>query len=294
MAALNFHHLKYFHAVARTGNLTQAATALHVSPSAVSVQIKALEDQLGHALFERRGRGLVLTEAGRLVLDRADAIFKAGDDLVATLRGRTPERGVVRIGAIATLSRNFQMAFLAPLLATHDADLILRSGSLGDLLGDLEAHRLDVVLANTAPPKDRHTGWVAHAIADQPVALIAAATWQRKRWPLDRLLREAPFLVPSLQSSIRTGFDAWLHRLEIVPHIVAEVDDMAMLRLLARENLGVAVVPPIVVREELAAGVLRQLHDLPQLKEHFYAITLSRKFTNPLLRQLVQAATLER
>ncbi|MEO1175151.1 MAG: LysR family transcriptional regulator, partial [Myxococcota bacterium] len=62
---LNYHHLRYFWAVAHDGRLTRAAEKLHVSQSALSVQIKQLEDSFGHALFERRGRQLVLTEAGR-------------------------------------------------------------------------------------------------------------------------------------------------------------------------------------------------------------------------------------
>ena len=85
MSDLNFHHLRYFWAVAHEGNLTRAAEQLHVSQSAVSVQIKKLEEDLGHALFERRGRQLHLTEAGRLALDYADTIFDLGGELVGVL-----------------------------------------------------------------------------------------------------------------------------------------------------------------------------------------------------------------
>ena len=74
MAELNFHHLRYFHTVAHEGNLTRAAERLNVSQSAVSSQIRLLEDRLGQPLFERRGRTLILTEAGRIALDHADTI----------------------------------------------------------------------------------------------------------------------------------------------------------------------------------------------------------------------------
>ena len=84
--ALNLHHLRLFRAVAADGTLTGAARQLNLSQSAVSTQIKALEASLGHDLFERRGRGLVLTEAGRIALDHAEAIFRTADDLTATLR----------------------------------------------------------------------------------------------------------------------------------------------------------------------------------------------------------------
>ena len=86
MPDLNYHHLRYFRAVAHDGNLTRTAERLNLSQSALSVQIRQLEERLGHALFERRGRQLHLTEAGRIALDHADAIFSAGEELIATLR----------------------------------------------------------------------------------------------------------------------------------------------------------------------------------------------------------------
>ena len=110
MADLNYHHLRYFRAVAHDGNLTRAASRMNLSQSALSAQIRALEARLGHALFERRGRALHLTEAGRIALDHADAIFAAGAELVETLRTEGRARRAVRVGALATLSRNFQIA----------------------------------------------------------------------------------------------------------------------------------------------------------------------------------------
>ena len=131
MNHLNFHHLRYFWAVAHEGNLTRAAQRLHVSQSAVSVQIKQLEQQLGHELFERRGRQLALTEAGSIALDYADTVFGLGDELVGTLGEHTgTARRVLRVGALSTLSRNFQISFLQPLLGRDEVELVLRSGAL--------------------------------------------------------------------------------------------------------------------------------------------------------------------
>ncbi|RYY95227.1 MAG: LysR family transcriptional regulator, partial [Comamonadaceae bacterium] len=97
MARLNYHHLHYFWAVAKEGNLTRAAARLHVSQSALSTQIRQLEEQLGQPLFERRGRVLQLTEAGRLALGYADSIFTAGTELLAVLgEGHRREKQVLR------------------------------------------------------------------------------------------------------------------------------------------------------------------------------------------------------
>ena len=197
---LNFNHLRYFRAVAHDGNLTRAARQLHISQSAVSVQIRTLEEQLGQQLFERRGKQLLLTEAGRIALDHADAIFAIGDELVGTLGARHGvARSVIRIGALATLSRNFQLGFLRPLLLRPDIELVLRSGAFGHLLQNLEAHRLDVVLANAAPPRDAATAWIAHTIAKQPVSLVGApelASRGRRR-SHKQLLAKHPLLLPA-------------------------------------------------------------------------------------------------
>lgn len=291
---LNYHHLHYFWAVAREGNLTRAAKQLHVSQSAVSLQIQRLEEQLGHALFERRGRALVLTEAGRVALEHAEVIFRAGQDLVGTLGGHGERRQVLRIGSLATLSRNFQLTFVRPLLGREDVELVLRSGTFGDLIRALEAHQLDAVLSNHAPARDAATPWVAHAISSQPVGLIGKAGAGKRRRPLQQLLAEEPLLLPNVESSIRTAFDALLARLHVQPRIAAEVDDMAMLRLLAREHVGIAVVPKIVVADELKRGELVELAELPDIEERFYAITSARRFPSPLLKSLLARPALPR
>lgn len=284
---LNFHHLHYFWAVAHEENLTRAAARLHVSQSAVSMQIQKLEADLGHPLFERLGKRLMLTEAGRIALDHADAIFARGDELESALQGRGKERRLLRVGSLATLSRNFQLGFLRPLFVRDDVEIVVRSGAFAELLQALEAHRIDVLLANTAPLRDAATPWVAHAIGEQPVSLVGAPTKGRRKRSLTELLSHEPLVLPAADSSIRAGFDALVNRLGVRPRVVAEVDDMAMLRLLARERIGLAVVPTIVVQDELHARVLVEIAPLPQLKETFFAITLARRFPNPLLKILI-------
>lgn len=289
MAALNYNHLRYFWAVAHEGNLTRTAERLNISQSALSTQIRKLEGQLGHALFERRGKQLVLTEAGRIALDHADAIFTSGSELLATLKQTGGDvRQVLRVGALATLSRNFQVGFLRPVLDRADVEVVLRSGQLADLLQALEAMRLDMVLVNQVPARDAATPWIAHRLAEQRVSLVG--TPQRVgdgRASLADLLNRHPVILPPIDSGVRTGFDALADRLGVRPHIAAEVDDMAMMRLLARENIGLAVVPPIVVKDELAAGRIVEADRLPGISETFYAVTQARRFPNPLVRLLI-------
>lgn len=288
MKSLNFNHLRYFWAVAHEASLTRAAERLNLSQSALSVQIQKLENQIGHPLFDRVGKRLVLTEAGQITLDYADTVFKAGDELLSTLDGRPlASRQVLRVGALTTLSRNFQLEFLNPLVGRADVELIVRAGSIRDLLAQLESHAIDVVLSNSAAPRDARAPFRNHLLNEQPVSLVGRPRPGHAPFRFPEDLRSEPVLLPSLDSDIRLGFDRLLDLAGIRPIILAEVDDMAMLRLLARERDGVTLVPPIVVRDELDSGVLVEHCRIPQLIESFYAIILSRRFPNQLLRELL-------
>ena len=294
MSDLNFHHLRYFWAVAHRRHLTKAAEALHISPSALSIQLRQLEERLGHALFERRNRQLVLTEAGRIALAHADAIFKTGQELLSTLRGTPAARRVVlRVGAVATLSRNFQIGWLAPVLQDHQVQIRLVSGQFRELLAQLSAHGLDVVLANEAAARDTSAGWVSRRIASQTLSLVsrprrrARTSAQPLRFPQD--LDGQPLILPSEDSVVRPAFDLLLEEAGVQPVVLAEVDDMAMLRLLARQTGALALVPPVVVQDELQAGTLVERCSIPQLQENFYAVTMRRRFAHPVLQQMLAA-----
>ncbi len=288
MADFNYHHLRYFWAVAHDGNLTRTAERMNLSQSAISVQIKQLEDHLGHALFERRGRQLHLTEAGRITLDHADTIFAAGRELVGTLRETGQTRQTIRIGALATLSRNFHIEFLRPILGRGDVEVILRSASAADLLGALETLNLDVVLINQPPARDSVTHFVSHRLSEQPVSLVGPPDRLIAPFDLKSLLETQPVILPPPDTGVRIGFDALTDRLGIRPQIAAEVDDMAMMRLLARDGVGLAVLPPIVVQDELSSGRLVEADRLPGISETFYAVTLKRRFPNSLLAELLE------
>jgi LysR family transcriptional activator of nhaA len=294
MKRLNLRHLGYFRAVAHAGNLTRSAGTLGISQSALSLQIRSLEERLGHALFERVGRSLRLTEAGRIALDRADAIHATGEDLVAALDGAGAGRSRLNVGALATLSRNFQLAFVRPLLSRQGLALSLRAGGAAELLAALRALDLDVVLLDRLPAAGPGPALVANRVARQRVELFATPRRLRRGGgDLADLLQRHDVIVPGPASGIRAEFAALAQRLGIVPRIAAEVDDMAMLRLLARQDAGLAVLPPIVVKDELRAGQLVRAARLPGLVETFYAVTVTRRFPNPLLAPLLRARTTE-
>lgn len=285
---LNYNHLRYFRAVAQEGNLTRAARMLNLSQSALSVQLRALEARLGHDLFDRVGRRLVLTEAGRIALDHAEAIFKTGDELLATLHRTGSGRRAVRIGALATLSRNFQLEFLRPLIARQDVEVVLRSGSTAELLAGLQAMTLDVVLTNQPPTRDATAPFLSRRIADQPVSLIGTPARCSPDEPVAALLSREALILPTLETGLRAAFDSWADRQGLHPQIAAEVDDIAMMRLLACADAGVAVLPPIAVQDELGSGRLVEAARIDGLRETFHAVTLARRFPNPVIEALLR------
>lgn len=278
---INLHHLRYFWAVAREGNLTRTATRLGVAQSALSSQIQQLERQLQRALFDRSGRRLILTEAGKIALAYADEIFQTGAQLLATLeRGRGQEQPL-RIGAAATLSRNFQESFVKPLLSRPSVRLCLESGQLTELLQRLERHVLDLVLSNRAPRRAAGSGLRCRRIARQPVSVVGSR--RRRGFQFPRDVVDAPMILPGPESDIRSEFDALCEQLGVRVQVLAEVDDMATMRLLARDTTALALVPTVVVRDELRSGALHELCVIPGLVESFYAITAERTFQHPLI-----------
>lgn len=289
MDFLNYHHLRYFREIAAQGNLTHAARRLNLSPPALSLQLRQLEESLGHILFERLPGGMKLTEAGRVALDYAEAIGRAGEELVDVMRHQVGGgRQVLRVGALATLSRNFQLEFFQPLLRRTDVELVVRSGSLAELLVSLQSHDVDLVLSNEPVRRDAERPWHSHLLAEQAVALVGAQEWKRKRLKFPQDFDNVPVMLPSEQSTARAGFERLLAAAGVRPRVMAEVDDMAMLRLLAREGDGVALVPPVVVRDEIRSGALVVTHKLSELREMFYAVTPTRRFPNPLVAELVE------
>ena len=268
MRQLNYHHLQYFHAVAREGHLGRAAEKLNVSQSALSIQIKQLEERLGQPLFNRVGRTLQLTEAGRIAQHHADRIFETGDELLSTLQTALIQNEPVKIGALSTLSRNFQMQFLRPLLDSEDCAVVLRSGNMRALLADLDNMALDIVLTTELPPSG--SAFAAKRIDAQTVGLHGKPAFMGAATLAD-MLNDVPLIVPT-DNIIRAQFESLVERLGVTPQIVASVDDMAMVRLLARDGLGVAVAPAVVLADEIASGALVSAPFDLQIIEPFFAV----------------------
>jgi LysR family transcriptional activator of nhaA len=275
---LNYHHLRHFWMIARHRGMTRAATKLKISQSTLSEQLAELEERLGQRLFERRGRELHLTEAGRIALEHADTIFTAGHELITRFRqsGQNRQR-VLRLGAVGPLSKNLQFDFIQPILADTRTMVVVVAGALGELTAQLQEHHLDLVLSNIPLRGDQEKNVFSHPLGEVPVFLVGGKKLKDPHIKFPDFLKDTPLFLPSRQSDVRADFDLILANAGIEPFVHAEVDDMALLRLLALSGEGLALVSKIVVERELQSRKIKFMQRVPDLSEKYYALTVRKR-----------------
>ncbi|RUO81222.1 LysR family transcriptional regulator [Idiomarina tyrosinivorans] len=285
---MNYHHLYYFWKVADSGHLTKTAETLHISQSALSSQIKQLEQWFGQPLFERRGRKLLLTQAGYIAKQTAERIFKEGEQLVEQLKnGASSKDTVIRIGHASTMSRNFIEQVISELMKQPHARYRLHSMAHHQLLTELSEYRIDVALANTEVTSSDQQIWQSKLLARQAIYIVGVPGYPISSLQ-DPQLKRQQWVLPPENTPIRGAFDMLSTEYQWRPEIIAEADDMAMLRLLVRDSGALAAIPDVVVRDELQSGLLQRYLQLPNVYEQFYAITVKQPFPNTAVSALLQ------
>lgn len=275
--------------IARHRSVTRAAEKLRVSQSTLSEQLAELEAALGQKLFERRGKQLLLTEAGRIALEHAETIFNTGHELITRFRqtGENRQR-TLRFGAVGPLSKNLQYDFIQPILADARTKVVVVAGALDELTRQLEEHKLDLVLSNIPLRADQEQNVFNHLLGEVPVFLVGGDKLKLKPGRFPTFLEGVPLFLPSRQSDVRARFDLLLAEAEVEPFVQAEVDDMALLRLLALSGEGLALVSKIVVERELQSREIKFMRRVPGLTEQFYALTMRKRFANAWLAEIVE------
>lgn len=287
---LNYHHLRHFWMIARHRSMTRAAEKLKISQSTLSEQLAELEDWLGQSLFERRGRELHLTDAGRVALEHAETIFTTGHELMTRFRQSDKNRQrVLRIGAVGPLSKNLQFDFIQPILADTRTKVVVVAGALDELTRQLHEHKLDLVLSNIPLRADQENNVFNHLLGEVPVFLVGGKKLKVARPRFPQFLKDVPLFLPSRQSDVRADFDLMLANSGVEPFVHAEVDDMALLRLLALSGEGLALVSKIVVERELQSSKIKFMLRVPGLAEKYYALTVRKRFQNTWLAEIVEA-----
>ena len=289
----NYTHLLYFWTVVREGGVTKAAEALHLTPQTISGQIKLLEEQMQGALFEREGRRLVPTELGRIAYAYAEEIFPRGLELASVVRGeRTRGRRSVTLGVADAVPKLIAFRVLEPLLSGDSPfHLVCHEGSLTDLLTDLAAHRLDLVISTSAVPPDAAIKAFNHPLGESEIGFFAARTLAaRLRRGFPASLHDAPLLAPTERSANRRVLDEWFASTGVVPRIVGELDDSALIKTFAQHGIGVFAAPLAIETQIVRQFDVTRIGTAEGVKARFYAISTERRIKHPAVAMVTERA----
>jgi LysR family transcriptional activator of nhaA len=296
MERLNYHHLLYFWMVAREGTVASAAAQLRLAQPTLSGQVHALEDALGEKLFERAGRGLRLTEMGKVVYGYADEIFALGRELAGSVKGRPSGRPLrLAVGVSDAMPKLVAYRLIEPALALpQTVRLVVHEQSTERLLAALALHELDVVLTDRVAPPGVSVRAFNHLLGDCGVTLFASprvAARYRRRFP--RGLDGAPFLLPGETSTLRRALEQWFEKQRIQPLIVGEFDDSTLIKVFGQAGKGVFAAPSIIessVRKQYGVSIVGRLE---RVREHFYAVSAERRIKHPAVVAITESARRE-
>ncbi len=284
MEWLNYHHLLYFWTVARAGGVAAAAEELRLAPSTVSAQVRRLEESLSERLFRKAGRGLALTEMGRLVYDYADEIFSAGREMVEAVRGRPTGRPIrLVVGVADVVEKLVAQRLIEPALRIAEpVRVVCREASPAQLLEALASHGLDVLITDAPVGPEVRVRAYNHLLGESGVSFVATpalAAACRRGFP--RSLDGQPMLLPTENMAIRRGLDQWLEERGIRPRVVGEFEDVALLREFGTAGHGIFVTPTMVERQLLRAHRLRAVGRTEAVRARVYGVSVERRIKNP-------------
>jgi LysR family transcriptional activator of nhaA len=291
MEWLNYHHLLYFWTVAREGSIAAATKKLNLTQPTISAQLRQLEESLGEKLFEKSGRGLVLTEAGHVALRYADEIFALGRELRDTLRDRpTGKPRRVTIGIADMVPKLIAYRVLRPAFENAEIEMVCREASSEVLLGLLGQHEVDLVITD-APASGAPLRTYNHLLGESGTTFFAApalAASAKKQFP--KSLHGAPLLLPGEGTQLRRALELWLDSTGIEPRRIGQFDDLALMTAFGRAGTGIFPGPSSIEDEIEAQYNVRVVGRLPEVKERFYAVSAERKIKNPIVSAITSAA----
>ena len=293
MEWLNFHHLRYFWTVARKGGVRKAAEELHVSQPSISAQLRLLEESLGEKLFKRSGRNLVLTDVGHLVLSYADEIFSAGRELMSAVKQGPGTRALrLSVGMTDALSKFIGFQILKPAFYfSQPVHVVCRQAEIGPLVNQLQAHRLDLVLADEPASSTLKAKTFNHRLGRSGVTFCALPQMAKKlRRNFPKSLHDAPALLPSDNMGMREPLEKWFNAKGIRPRIVGEFEDAGLMKVAASDGLGFTMVHSVVDKVALEHFGLKAIAQVKECSSDFYAITIERRLKHPVVAAITEHA----
>lgn len=292
-ASFNYKHLHYFWMIAHEGSIAKASEKLHITPQTISGQLSLLEGSIGSDLFTREGRGLRLTETGRLVLKYADEIFDLGRELRHMLRGNAqvgPSEFIV--SAASTLPKTIVQKIIEPgLQIDQNISLTSREGPVENILADLALHKVDLVLSDTPLTGALSIKAYNHKLGASSLTFFANKELAQKfKTGFPQSLNQAPMLLPTTQYAIRQSVDYWLNEQQIYPNIRGQFDDSALMKTFGQAGLGIFFMPTIIAEEVCQNFNVEVVGKVEEIKQTFYAISAERKVKHPAVAAICDTA----
>lgn len=294
MEWLNYHHLRYFWTVAKEGSLARAAEKLHVSQPSISGQLRELEIALGEKLFQREGRKNKLTDAGQVVFGYADEIFALGREMVSAVKQRPGAKSLrLNIGIVDSFPKLVTGRILKPAFELpQQVSVVCREGKVEDLLGQLAAHRLDIVLADEPVSSSTRFRTFDHSLGESEIIFCAARKLARRlARAFPNSLNDAPALLPVQNATLRRSLEAWFRKHDVKPHVVAECEDLALLKALAAEERGFIAIPEVALDDAMEQFGFQKIGRASDCKVEFHAITIERRIAHPAIAAITQTAS---
>ncbi len=265
---LNYNHLHYFHVAAHEGSVARAAERLGVTQPTVSEQIRTLERWLGVTLFERLPTGLRLTEAGKMAFEHTSVMFRAGERLSEALGHAKRELPTtLRVGVSGAIARTATADLLMPLLALDNCLPTIRTGETIELLRDVRASELDLVLCESEPASAAKRGLDTTQVAATTLVAVAAPVTQAANdWSNVRLVQYRS------TSGFRWEVEAFMDERGLRPIVAAEADDALFMLEAAVRPGNVAFVPLSIARDAITAKRLVAFAELAPSQVGVWAI----------------------
>ena len=289
---MNLKHLRNFWTVARMGGVARAAERLNLTPQTVSGQVKLLEEELGAALFRPAGRGLDLTEAGKLALSFADEMLTLGDEMKSALAARQAHPlPRLRVGITDVVPKSLAYRLLAPLSSLPEPiRLLCREGSIDTLLAELALHRLDMVVADRPMPPGLAVRGHSHKLGESATGFYAAPALAAGRGAFPRCLDDAPLLLPGHGAAVHGQIEQWLSQERLAPRIMGEFDDGALMKAFGQAGAGFFPAPALLAKDLFARYAVRLVGQTDSVRESFWLISAERRISHPAIRLLVESA----
>ncbi|MBD1599595.1 transcriptional activator NhaR [Pseudomonas typographi] len=293
---LNYRQLYYFWRVARTGSIARACDQLNLTPQTVSGQLSVLEQHLGVPLFQKAGRQLELTDAGRQALPYAERIFQAGAELEALLRHQPAEQPLLfRVGVADVVPKSIVYRLLAPTMELPEPlRITCREDKLERLLADLAIQRLDLVISDSPMPAHLDIKGYSHKLGECGVAFFATpALANALRGSFPQHLQGQPLLIPGPDSVVRKRLLRWFDEQHIQPRVVGEFDDSALMQAFGESGAGIFVAPAAIAGQVCRQYGVICLGHTDSVNESFYAISVERRIRHPAIVALNEGARRE-